>query len=77
MKQRVAVTEFKAKCLHLLAEVELIRKELVVTKRGKPVARILPPEEEKKRPIFGWMKGKIKILGDIVEPTGERWEADE
>jgi prevent-host-death family protein len=76
-KQYISATEFRAKCLQLMDEVQRTGKEIVVTKLGKPVARILPPEEEKKRPIFGWMKGKGEILVDIVGPTGEKWEADE
>jgi prevent-host-death family protein len=72
----IAAGEFKAKCLHLLDEVHQTRKEIVITKRGRPVARLLPVEDEKPV-IFGRMKGTIKILGDIVGPTGEKWEADE
>jgi prevent-host-death family protein len=76
MKQEIAAGEFKAKCLHLLDEVEQSRKELIITKRGRPVARLVPVEQEAPQ-IFGRMKGTCKILGDIVGPTGEKWEADE
>ena len=76
MKQTIAAGAFKAKCLHLLDEVQQTRKEIVITKRGHPVARLVPVEEEIPV-IFGRMKGTIKILGDIVAPTGEIWEADE
>jgi prevent-host-death family protein len=76
MKHQIAAGEFKAKCLHLLDEVQQSRKELIITKRGKPVARLLPVEEEIPQ-IFGRMKGTVRILGDIVGPTGEKWEADE
>jgi prevent-host-death family protein len=76
MKQQIAAGEFKAKCLHLLDEVQQTRKEIVITKRGRAVARLLPVEEEVPS-IFGRMKGTITILGDIVGPTGEKWEADE
>jgi prevent-host-death family protein len=76
MKQQIAAGEFKAKCLHLLDEVQQTRKEIVITKRGRAVARLLPVEEEVPS-IFGRMKGTITILGDIVGPTGETWEADE
>jgi prevent-host-death family protein len=60
----------------LLDEVQQSRTELVITKRGKPVARLMPVEEEMPQ-IFGRMKGTGKILGDIIGPTGEKWEADE
>ena len=76
MKQQISVTEFKAKCLHLFDEVQRSRQEIVVTKRGKPVARVVPTEDKTPQ-IFGRMKGSVQILGDIVGPTGEKWEADE
>jgi prevent-host-death family protein len=76
MKRQIGAGEFKAKCLHLLDEVQQSRKELVITKRGIPVARLLPVEEKIPQ-VFGRMKGTVRILGDIVGPTGEKWEADE
>ncbi len=76
MKQQIAAGEFKAKCLHLLDEVQRTRKEIVITKRGKPVARMLPVEQEPTS-VFGRMKGTVEILGDIVASTGEQWQVDE
>lgn len=76
MKQQVAAGEFKAKCLHLLDEVQRTRKEIVITKRGKPVARMLPVEQHPPS-LFGRMKGTVEILGDIVASTGEQWQVDE
>jgi prevent-host-death family protein len=76
MKRQIAAAEFKAKCLHLLDEVQQSRKELVITKRGKPVAKLVPAEPEIPQ-IFGRMKGTVRIVGDIVGPTGEKWDADE
>lgn len=76
MKRTIAAGEFKAKCLHLLDEVQQTRKEIVITKRGRPVARVVPVEEEVPS-VFGRMKGTGKILGDIISPIDEKWEADE
>jgi prevent-host-death family protein len=73
--QNIPAGEFKAKCLHLLDEVHLQRFQIVITKRGKPVARLVPVTEEAPD-IFGRMKGSIEILGDIVGPTGEVWSAE-
>ena len=70
----VPATEFKAKCLAILDEVQRNRREVVVTKRGKPVAKLVPVVEDR-RPLFGRMKGTVKIVGDIFS-TGEKWEAD-
>ena len=74
MKQTIAAGEFKAKCLGLLEEVRQQRKEITITKRGKPVARLVPIDAE--RPvIFGRLKGSGRVLGDILS-TGEVWDAD-
>jgi prevent-host-death family protein len=71
----VKASEFKAKCLALLDEVQSTGEPLEVTKRGKPVARIVPPPARAKS-IFGAMKGEIKVLGDIVTPLDEPWDCE-
>lgn len=73
--QKIPAGEFKAKCLQLMDEVEARHIPIVITKRGKPIARLVPYEDVTSP--FGFMKGTVTILGDIVESTGERWEADE
>jgi len=66
--------EFKAHCLQLLEQVRKTRTPLVITKRGKPVAKLVPPDEPAAR-VFDSLKGKIEILGDIVSPITplEHW----
>ena len=76
MKIQIAAGEFKAKCLHLLDEVQRSRQEIVITKRGRPVARLLPADAEVPV-LFGRMKGSAEIRGDLVAPVGEKWDADE
>lgn len=76
MKRQIAAGEFKAKCLALLDDVQQTKQEIIVTKRGKPVARLVPIEEDKKPPLFGRMKGTGVILGDIISPSGEIWDAE-
>lgn len=73
--QEVPAGEFKARCLKLMEEVREHRREIVITKRGRPVAKLVPVDEAPA--LFGAMKGSVTILGDIVGPTGEKWEADE
>ena len=73
---KIAAGKFKAICLRLLDEVKKNHMEVVITKRGKPVAKLVPAEEEAPRPLFGYMKGSIEITGNIVAPTGEKWEAE-
>jgi prevent-host-death family protein len=67
---------FKARCLAIMDEVQSKREAVVITKRGKPVAKLVPVEKEQDE-IFGFLKGKgkIEIKGDIVSPslTPEEW----
>ena len=72
---KIGAGEFKAKCLALLDQVADHRLGLVVTKRGKPVAKLVPIATEKPR-IIGRMAGSIQITGDIVCSTGETWDAE-
>jgi prevent-host-death family protein len=74
MATTVPVGEFKAKCLKLLVQVAEKRETLIITKRGKPVARVIP-EPEEAQPLFGSMKGTVTILGDIISPIDVEWEA--
>jgi prevent-host-death family protein len=75
MAPKMAAGEFKAKCLGLLDEVQQTRKEIVITKHGKPVAKLVPINDTPPS-IIGRMKGTGEILGDIIEPTGEEWFAE-
>ena len=72
---RIAAGEFKAKCLKILDEVQQKRKHVVITKRGKPVAKLVPVDESTES-FIGSMKGTMEILGDIVAPIDVEWEAD-
>ncbi|HTU41710.1 MAG TPA: type II toxin-antitoxin system Phd/YefM family antitoxin [Candidatus Aquilonibacter sp.] len=65
---------FKARCLAIMDEVQAKRQAVVITKRGKPVAKLVPVEKQEDD-IFGFFKGKIKVTGDIVSPalTPEEW----
>jgi len=68
--------EFKAKCLQVMEQVRATRTPVVVTKRGKPIAKLVPAEESRSS-AFDSLKGRIEILGDIVSPIvpAEDWEA--
>lgn len=70
----LAAGEFKATCLSLMDEVAATGREIVITKRGKPVAKLVPYREiGKRKSIAGAMIGMGEILGDIVSPTPEYW----
>jgi prevent-host-death family protein len=75
----VPATEFKAKCLELMDRVAERRETFVITKRGKPVAKMVPVDRKPKDSIFGWLRGKAWIKGDILSPVvpPEAWEVVE
>jgi prevent-host-death family protein len=67
--------EFKARCLKVMDEVQTTRQPIVITKKGRPVAKLVPADGQP-RDIFGCMKGEIEIAGDIVSSVIplEDWE---
>ncbi len=68
--------EFKAKCLHVMDDVNKKKQPIIVTKRGKPVAKIMPILADRKS-VFGCMKGTATIKGDITKPIDVKWDANE
>lgn len=71
--KKIAAGEFKARCLAIMDEVQAKRETVIITKRGKPIAKLSPLEKETDD-IFGFMKGQIEVLGDIVSPLpSEDW----
>ena len=70
-KNEIAAGEFKAQCLAILDEVAETGKEIIVTKRGKPVAKVVPIEPPKS------LEGSVTILGDIVAPAFDEDDWDD
>jgi prevent-host-death family protein len=68
----ILVSEFKAKCISLLKQVQKTKKPLVVTLRGKPLARVEPIVQPKKRVRLGALKGWMEIKGDIIHSNMEK-----
>lgn len=74
MARSVAVSKFKAECLSLLQEVAATGEELVVTKRGAPIARVLPFEEPPT------LRGSVTYLvsdEELIAPIDEEWDAEQ
>jgi prevent-host-death family protein len=72
--REIPAGQFKARCLALMNEVQRSGGEYIITKRGVPVARLLPASAER-RPLLGSLKGTASTVGDIVSPLGEPWRA--
>jgi prevent-host-death family protein len=72
----ISANEFRARCLAVVNEVNSTREPILITKRGKPVARLIPAGKPAK--FIGRLKGKFKIVGDILSPIvpPEDWTYD-
>jgi prevent-host-death family protein len=60
--------EFKAQCLAVMDQVLESGEPIIITKHGKPVVKLVPAEKQADD-LFGYMVGKVKIVGDIVGPV--------
>ena len=72
--REIPASTFKAQCLTLMENVRSTKRPLVITKRGKPVAKLVPLEEPKDD-FIGRLKGVFEVVGDLdADPPGE-WES--
>ena len=74
--QTVKASEFKAKCLHLMDLVNESGEEIIITKNGKPVSRLVPYRKSPAS-LFGLHREKIKSNDDLLAPINEAWEVNE
>ena len=70
----VSASDFKAHCLQYMDTVKQKHKTIIITKHGKPVAKLVPYKEEITE-LFGRMEGSGVICGDIIEPLETEWDA--
>ena len=71
--KKMAAGAFKANCLAVMDEVQAKHETIVITKHGKPVAKLVPVEPQGDD-IFGFLRGRVTITGDVVSPTLSRRE---
>jgi prevent-host-death family protein len=72
----ISVTQFKAKCLEIVRRVhDRQAPEIVITKHGRPYVKVVPVDSGKGE-VFGYLKGLAKIHGDLTEPIGVEWKAN-
>lgn len=74
-EQPVAAAKAKAEFLGLIERVSAERRPVTITKRGKPLVQIVPIDNRVTDDPFGCMKGSVKVIGDIVGPEPDAWEA--
>jgi prevent-host-death family protein len=72
--RRMTAKFFKAHCLAVMNEVQAKRETVLITKHGKPVAKLVPVREDKDD-IYGFLAGRVTIVGDIISPalSPEEW----
>jgi len=73
--QTMKASEFKAKCLKLMDEVNETGEEVIITKNGKPVS-VLKAYRETPKTLFGRMKEKIHCKDDLIDPVDVIWDAE-
>jgi prevent-host-death family protein len=74
--KKMPAGEFKSRCLAVMDNVQKTKESVLITKRGRPVAKLVPAEESP-REFLGRLEGLVKIVGDIetpIEPS-DSWEA--
>ena len=69
----IGAGEFKARCLTLMEDVRSTREPLVITKRGKPVAKLVPADDDKDD-FIGRLEGVFRVVGDVESPM-DGWES--
>lgn len=67
--RNIPATKFKAQCLELMNRVAEQRVSYVITKRGRPVAKLVPIQRTPRDSIFGWLRAMGSIQGDVVNPA--------
>ena len=75
----INAAEFRANCFKILDQVKLTHKEVVITKRGKPIAKLVHcAQQNEKDPLLGSMEGLVETIGDLTKPVIETdaWELD-
>jgi len=73
--KKIAAGVFKARCLTLMEDVRSTREPLIITKRGKSVAELVPIENTKDD-FIGRLKGVFRVVGDIESPIEpDAWES--
>jgi len=76
LPESIQAGEFKARCLALMDLVRDRKEELVITKHGKPVAKLVPVDPPSQAPAFGALKGSVVWYGDLISPIDAEWEIE-
>lgn len=74
----INAVQFRANCFKIIDQIQQNKDEVIITKRGKPVVKMVPILPDKKDPMIGALTGFGRTVADLTEPTAEsnEWELD-
>jgi prevent-host-death family protein len=72
--QTIKASVFKAKCLRLMDEVNQTGEEVVITKNGKPISKLVP-YRSRPQSLYGLHQGRVRSHDDLIEPLDVEWDA--
>lgn len=72
----IAISQFKSHCLEIIEKLQSNKQSIIITKRNKPIAKVEPIMDSSKISLFGLLKGKAEIKGDILESIEEKWDTE-
>ena len=75
----INAAKFRTNCFKILDQVKVTHKEVVITKRGRPIAKLVYfARQNEKDPLLGSMEGLVETIGDLTEPVidPDAWELD-
>lgn len=75
MSTKIAISQFKSHCLEIIEKLQSNGQSVIITKRDKAVAKVLPIDN-KKVSLFGMLKNKAEIKANILDPIDETWNAE-
>lgn len=72
MDTKIAISQFKAHCLEIIEKLQTDHQPIIITERGKPIAKVVPLNNNKVS-LLGLLKHTAEIKGDIIAPIDEKW----
>jgi prevent-host-death family protein len=72
---KMAISQFKAHCLEIIEKLQTNQQPVIITKRDKPIAKVVPLDTAKAS-LFGMLKSKAEIKADILESIAEKWDIE-
>jgi len=75
----ISAVKFRINCFKILDQIKLTHREVIITKRGKPIAKLVHiAQPNEKDPLLGSMEGLVETIGDLTEPVidSDAWELD-